>query len=141
MFDFKQSFSGGHCEYIYIESSIKAEVFEELKGSLEIKDQQGESIIEIDISERLDKPYIPQSVDKYPGWGFWPFEEGEYKLVLTIVEPVKAFENADQYLVARYGMCGLETMSVYILNGIGGISLFIGLMISIILILKQFFDK
>ena len=139
--DFKQSFSGGHSEYVYIESPIKTAVLEGLKGSLQVLNPQEEIVIDIDISENLETYYIPQSVADYPGWGFWPFEKGEYKLVLTVVEPVTAFENVEQYLVARYGMCGLETLSVYILNGIGGVLLFVGLVISIVLIRKQFFCK
>ena len=139
--DFTQTFSSSHNEYVYIENPMKEINLESLRGTLEIKNLQGENVIEFNFSDTSLPDYVPPTKDEYLVRSFRPFAKGKYKLILTVDEPVKELENTEQYLVARYGMCGLETLSVYILNGIGAILLTTGSVISIVLIRKQFFTN
>lgn len=131
--DFNQSFSGAHGEFIDIVSSIKGNdqsAFAGLEGRIEIKDNQGNIVAGQDLSMSC--------WGIYPGWRLISFERGQYQLILTVVKPAKAYEGAEQYLVAKYALCGREITPAYIHKGIGGVLIIAGLVILIVLIRKQF---
>jgi len=146
--DLIQSFSRAHTEFFYIESSIKENegfsnyndetpsVLAGLKGKIEIKNEQGEIVEEIDISGNYRSSYTPQPVEEYPGWGIWSFKKGKDQLIFTVVEPLKTYEGIEQHLVARYGLCGCELLPAFFLKCIGGVLFLIGLIIAIIAFIK-----
>lgn len=130
--DFNQSYSGAHGEFIDIVSSIDGSdqsAFTGLEGRIEIKDDQGNIVAGQDLSMNYWAVY--------PGWKLVSFERGQYQLTLTVVKPAKAYEGVEQYLAAKYALCGSEVAPAYIHKGIGGVSIIAGLVIYIVLIRKQ----
>lgn len=54
---------------------------------------------------------------------FAPFENGDYRLTLTVTEGSSALQGVPQRLIARYMLCGLEMMPAFIalMMGIGSL--------------------
>ena len=134
-----------HGEYIFIENSITKtrdhilSVLKGLKGSLVIKDLQEQTVFEVDLSDDEEQRRTPELIGNYPGWYYSMPGTGQYKLKLTIIEPAKTLEGAEQSLVIRNWFCGCIKLAVLQVYGIGGVLFIVGLITLIIVIKKRFF--
>ncbi|MFZ2642882.1 MAG: hypothetical protein WA117_17945 [Verrucomicrobiia bacterium] len=87
-----------------------------------IQDQSGHEITRVEFTgESLARDHLIDGAILLVT--FQPFENGTYRMTLTVKQGAPALRGVPQHLVARYMLCGMEKMPSFIamVMGIGGL--------------------
>jgi hypothetical protein len=120
--DFRQTFDQSHVELLYVQTDPPLSfdrgeaILKGLRGRLVITTPQGKPVLERDIDERSFRlVQVSHEPERFlPGLAFTPFPTGEYRLKLSVEQGAPSLASIPHALVARYGLCGTESIPVFL---------------------------
>lgn len=97
-------------------------LFVGLQAEMRIENKSGEVVESIAVNSRS----IHYAYGKVVLASFYPFERGDYQVVLDVNSGAQALAGKSQTIYAKYMLCGLEIMPAYLAGIIAIVAMIVG---------------